>query len=105
VADAAEAHAFLEAAAPRVGSRIGAAPAQVLLRYSEPVEPALCTVTVAGPPGFSGAAAARPVAGDPRSLVAILPGPTPPGRYVVRWRVISTDSHMTQGQFQFEVGR
>jgi copper resistance protein C len=103
LAHAAEAHACLESASPRVGARVSAAPKLVLLRYSEAIEPALSVVTVSGPPGFAGAGPARQVAGDPTSLVAPLPGAAPPGRYVVRWRVTSADSHVTQGQFQFEI--
>jgi methionine-rich copper-binding protein CopC len=97
------AHAFLESAAPRVGSRLSNAPAEVRLSFSEPLEPAFSSVAVTGPPGFGGAAPARMTPGDPRSLIAPLKGPLPRGRYLVRWRVVSIDSHATQGTFQFEV--
>jgi methionine-rich copper-binding protein CopC len=99
----AAAHAFLEQAAPRVGSRVAAAPQEVRLSFSEPVEPAFCTVTVVGPTGFGGATAAKPAPGDRRTLVVSLRQPVPPGVYIVRWRVVSVDSHVTQGQFKFEV--
>ena len=29
----------------------------------------------------------------------------PPGTYTVRWRVLSVDTHRTQGSFSFSVGR
>jgi methionine-rich copper-binding protein CopC len=99
----AAAHAFLERAAPPVGSRVAAAPQEVRLSFSEPVEPAFSQVTVVGPPGFGGATAAQLAGGDRRTLVVSLRRPAPPGAYVVRWRVLSVDSHVTQGQFKFEV--
>ena len=99
----AKAHAFLEHASPKVGSRTATAPRSVQLSFSEPVEVAFCTVTVAGPPGFGGAGPPTVAPGDRRTLVAPLRAPTPPGRYVVHWRVVSVDSHITQGDFQFEV--
>ena len=30
--------------------------------------------------------------------------PLPPGTYLVSWRVISVDTHPTEGTFTFEVG-
>lgn len=105
IAGAAAAHAFLEQASPRVGSSIAVAPAEVRLSFSEPVEPAFCTVAVVGPPGFAGAEPPRAARADRRTLVAPLRRPMPPGRYVVRWRAVSVDSHITQGDFQFELKR
>jgi hypothetical protein len=31
--------------------------------------------------------------------------PLPPGTYKVIWRVLSVDTHRTQGEFTFSVGR
>ena len=103
LAGAAAAHAFLEQASPRVGSSISAAPAAVRLSFSEPVEPVFSTVIVSGPAGFAGSEPARAAEGDRRTLVAPLRRPMPPGRYVVRWRAVSVDSHITQGDFHFEL--
>ncbi len=97
------AHAFLQSATPKVGSRLSAAPAEVRLTFSEPIEPAFSSIAIAGPPGFGGAAPARLADRDHRALAAQLKAPLPRGRYVVRWRVLSADSHTTQGSFQFEV--
>ena len=59
--------------------------------------------TVTGPAGFGGAGPARPVAGDHASLAVDLHAPTPPGAYVVHWRVLAADTHVTQGDFTFKV--
>jgi len=96
------AHAFLETASPKAGARLSVAPTEVRITYSEAVEPAFSTITVLGPPGFGGAGPARP-ASDARTLAAPLRGPIPLGDYVVRWRVVSRDSHVTQGTFHFEL--
>ena len=95
------AHAFLQSASPKVGSTVSAAPREVRVTFSEGIEPAFSKVTVSGPPGFGGSGSARPEDGA-RTLAAPLRGPFPPGDYVVRWRVVSTDSHTTQGTFHFE---
>ena len=76
----------------------------VQLWFTEGLEPAFCRVSVTGPPGFHGAGPAKPVAGDPRSLALDLGAPVPPGTYVVRWRVLSADTHVTEGDFSFRVG-
>jgi copper resistance protein C len=101
---AAWAHAFLDHADPRVGSVTAKAPARIQLWFTEALEPAFCRVSVTGPPGFHGAGPARPVAGDARSLTVDLGAPVPPGTYVVRWRVLSADTHVTEGDFSFRVG-
>ena len=103
LAGGALAHAFLEQASPRVGSKIAVAPAEVRLSFSEPVEPAFSTIAVTGPAGLVRSGPPRTAVGDRRTLVAPLPKPMAPGRYRVRWRVISADTHVAQGDFQFEL--
>jgi methionine-rich copper-binding protein CopC len=99
----AAAHAFLDRAEPRVGSRIAAPPSQIRLWFTEGLEPTLCVVRVDGPAGFGGATAAQPLGGVSRALVIVLRKPAPAGRYVVHWRVVSVDRHLTTGDFSFVV--
>jgi copper resistance protein C len=103
-AGAAQAHAFLDHADPRVGATVAKAPAQVRLWFTQQLVLAFCKVSVSGPPGFVGAGPVSPAPGDPRSFVVDLHGPTPPGVYTVRWRVLSVDTHTTEGDFTFRVG-
>jgi len=103
VGQPAAAHAFLDRAEPKVGSTIAAPPTQIRLWFTESLEPTLCLVKVDGPAAFGGAAAAQAPGGNARALVAALRKPVPAGRYVVHWRVVSVDSHMTTGAFSFEV--
>ena len=97
---AAHAHAQLESANPRVGSTVSAAPSVLTLNFSEGVEPAFSTVQV------TDAAGRRADAGKPRvnGRVVLVPlRPLAPGQYTVRWRVLSVDTHTTEGSFGFEV--
>jgi methionine-rich copper-binding protein CopC len=100
---AAAAHAFLARADPRVGSAVAHAPPAIRLTFTQGVVVPFCRVTVTGPAGFGGAGAPRAVAGDPLSVALDLKGPAPAGTYVVRWRVLSVDTHVTEGDFSFQV--
>jgi copper resistance protein C len=100
----AQAHAFLDRAEPRVGSSVPAAPRQVSLWFTQNLEPAFSTVEV------QDSAGARVDQGSPRiepghpSVMRIAVKPLPPGTYKVRWRVLSVDTHTTEGSFSFRVG-
>lgn len=100
-ASPASAHAMLEEATPAVGSR-GPAPTQVRLVFDSNVEAGGAAVIVEGPRGFGGVAGL--LRANAWTLVAPLKGPTPPGRYHVRWQVRSSgDGHVNEGDFVFEV--
>jgi methionine-rich copper-binding protein CopC len=98
---AANAHAFLDHAEPRVGSTTSTAPKEVVLFFSQNLEAAFSTVQV------SDASGARVDQGKPKvSATTMRVGlkPLPPGTYRVRWQVLSTDTHTTEGNFTFQVG-
>ncbi len=105
VAPSAHAHAFLDHANPRVGSTVAAAPPELSLWYTQNVEPAFSTVEVRDESG------ARVDQGAPRldpadsSLLRVALKPLPAGIYEVRWRVLSVDTHTTEGRFRFTVGK
>jgi copper resistance protein C len=97
---AAYAHAQLDSANPRVGSTVGVAPSVLTLTFSEAVEPAFSTVQV------TDSAGRRVEAGKPRvngRQVQVPLRPLTAGQYNVRWRVLSVDTHTTEGSFGFEV--
>ena len=101
-ATAAHAHAFLDHAEPRVGSTTPAAPKEVVLFFSQNIEPAFSEVEV------SDANGARVDRGKPKiSATTMRVGlkPLPPGTYRVRWQVLSVDTHTTEGNFTFQVGK
>ena len=97
-------HAFLDHASPAVGSAVPAAPAAVMLWFTQELEPAFSSVTVTNRAGQRvDLGNAQIAAGHPDQLQVGLK-PLPPGTYTVSWHVVSVDTHPTQGTFTFTVG-
>ena len=99
---AAKAHAFLDHAEPRVGSTMPTAPRELTLTYTQNLEPAFSQVQVSdgsgrrvdlGKPSISGA------------VMRVGLKPLTAGTYRVHWRVLSVDTHTTEGSFSFHVGQ
>jgi methionine-rich copper-binding protein CopC len=100
---AAFAHAHLRTAVPAPGGTVGKAPTELVINYSEAVEPHFSTVAVTGPDGKrvdNGSVHTAP--GNAHELVVPLK-PLPPGRYTVVWHATSVDSHKTHGNYTFTV--
>ena len=98
---AAQAHAFLDHAEPRVGNKVASPPREVTLWFTQKLEPAFSSVPVTNAAGErvdNGKARAN---GNQMS-VSLRPGGT--GTYHVNWRVLSVDTHTTNGNFTFQVG-
>lgn len=97
------AHAFLDRATPAVGSSVHGSPAQVKLWFTQQLEPAFSTVQVLDASGKRvDKADAHVDSGDAALLVVTLPS-LKPGTYRVTWRVLSVDTHVTEGDFSFDV--
>jgi copper resistance protein C len=99
----AHAHAFLDHAQPAVGSTLAVAPAVVRIWYTEALEPAFSTIAVTDAQGKAMGRGKATV--DPKNpqLLELNLAPLPPGTYTVAWRVVSVDTHPTQGHFEFTV--
>jgi copper resistance protein C len=101
-ATAAEAHAFLDHAEPRVGSTVPTAPRELSLSFTQNLEPAFSSVEVSDSNG------ARVDLGKPTFSAGVMRvglKPLAPGTYRVRWQVLSVDTHTTEGSFTFHVGQ
>jgi methionine-rich copper-binding protein CopC len=97
------AHAMLDRSAPQVGSRVKASQGHVELWFTEPLEPAFSSVKVMDAAGRQVDGRDPKVdSGDPKHL-SVSMSALPPGRYRVVWRVISVDTHATEGDFTFDV--
>ena len=101
---AALAHAMLDHAEPKVGSRVAVAPNELRLIFDTPVKAEFSQVRVQGPPGFGGGVDLHADPKDARILVVPLRRPAPAGLYTVRWRAVCEDTHVTHGTFQITVG-
>jgi copper transport protein len=102
-ATAASAHAVLLSTTPADGSVVAKAPAQITLRFSEPVASSLGSVRVFGPNAdqLSTGGVDRP---SPDTLAVSLPGRLAKGTHTVSWRAVSADGHPVRGAFAFSVG-
>jgi copper resistance protein C len=103
-AGSAHAHAYLDRAEPRVGSSVSVAPRQLSLWFTQNLEPAFSGAQVVDAAGTRVDQGARV---DPanRSLLRVFLRPLRPGSYRVHWRVLSVDTHTTEGSFSFQVGQ
>ncbi len=97
------AHAFLDHADPRVGSTVKTPPAHVRLWFTEGLEPAFSAAQVLNEAGQRVNNADSQVDSSDRTLLRVSLPPLTPGRYKVIWRVLSVDSHVTEGDFIFRV--
>jgi copper transport protein len=96
----AEAHAVLVASEPAAGQRLTAAPALVVLRFTEPLNGRLSRATVTGPDGQQFQGRARAATELRVRLVTNVPGV-----YRVAWATVSVvDGHTLHGGFAFGVG-
>jgi methionine-rich copper-binding protein CopC len=106
----AQAHAFMTQASPRVGSTVATSPAEVRMWFSGALEPAFSNAAIIAPQDMPssdrGAAGAKAFVDpkDRRQLVIPVVRPLAPGRYQVKWGVVSVDGHRTEGDFRFTVG-
>jgi len=101
---AAFAHAQLLHALPAAGGNVSAAPSEVLVNFSEPLEPSFSSVVVRDSVGKRvDKADSRVDAGDRKTMRVSLP-PLPHGAYIVVWRALTADTHRTEGAFIFRVG-
>jgi hypothetical protein len=104
-AAAAHAHAMLDHAEPRVGSKVSAAPAEVKLWFSEALEGAFSTASVTDAAGRRVDRADAHLDPANKALLQVSLQALGPGAYTVHWRAVSIDTHVTQGKFTFRVGR
>jgi len=98
----AAAHAFLDHAEPRVGNKVATAPREVTLWFTQKLETAFSTITVTNPAGQRVDTGKTRVSGNQMSI-SLRSGGT--GTYRVNWRVLSVDTHTTDGNFSFQVGQ
>lgn len=103
------AHGILIRAVPAVNSQIAEVPGEIRLWFNESVEHRFSRVTVHRAVRQPTTGKVKPqeqvdagLADGPavtRELAVKMPERLPPGLYLVRWKVLSIDSHRTTGNF------
>jgi len=97
-----QAHAMLDRAEPRVGNTVATAPREVTLWFTQKLEAAFSSITVTNAAGERVDSGKTRVSGSQMSVTIRAGGP---GTYRVNWRVLSVDTHTTEGNFTFQVGQ
>ena len=98
------AHAFIDHTDPVVGGAVTQAPTEVRLWYTQGLEPAFSHVQVFDAAGKE--VDKKDVHLDPKNdhlMIVSLPTGLGAGTYKVVWRVVSVDTHPTEGSFKFRV--
>ena len=102
-AASAGAHGLLDRSQPAAGATVAASTGQVLLWFTEKIEPAFSAVQVWDASGARvDHADAQGDPSDPTALRVTL-GTLTPGTYRVHWKVLTADTHATEGEFRFQV--
>ena len=97
------AHAVLDRAVPAVGGKVHGQPAEVRLQFSQPLEPAFSTVKVLDAGGKQVDRKDKRLDPKDASVLRVSLPPLAPGVYRVVWRVLSADTHVSEGDYTFEV--
>jgi methionine-rich copper-binding protein CopC len=97
-------HAFLDRAEPSVGSTVRTPPAEVRLVFTEALESAFSRAEVRDSGGQRVDTGIFQIDPKNRKLLRVpLKQGLAPGAYKVIWRVLSVDTHVTEGDFMFRV--
>ncbi|MEF3365622.1 copper resistance protein CopC [Methylocystis sp. 9N] len=102
VASSAFAHSFLVDASPSSKEHVVGSPKTVKLRFGGGVEPQYSKITIETTDGKVLGEGNTGVPDKPRELMANAPE-LAPGKYIVRYRVLSTDGHIVEGNYEFTV--
>jgi methionine-rich copper-binding protein CopC len=100
---AAGAHAFLDRAEPRAGSTLKASPPRVRLWFTGALEPAYSRVHVVNAAGERVDAGDSQVDAANRAVLTVSLPALAAGTYKVVWRILSVDTHVSEGDFSFRV--
>ena len=100
-----EAHAFLERADPAVGSTVQASPSEVRIQFTENIEPAVSSIQVFDAVGKEVDKCDLHLDRSDHAMLHVSLPQLGAGIYKVVWRVVSVDTHVTNGNFTFRVSR
>jgi|SRR5881392_3668471 len=96
------AHAFIDHTEPMVGGKVKQMPNEVRIWFTEPIEATASTIKVFNARGKRIDKKNVHTNSKNSALLEVSLPSIPPGTYKVLWRVVSVDSHATQGDFTFQ---
>jgi copper(I)-binding protein len=103
IAPVAIAHSYLQTASPPVDSTLAATPNQVVITFTEAIEPRYTTIEVTNANHQRIDDGEAHLAGGDSKRLAVPLQPLPPATYTVAWHATSVDTHKTEGNYQFTV--
>ena len=97
------AHAFLDHADPKVGSVLSSSPEEIKIWFTQEIEPDFSSIEVRDSRGNEvDKQDTHKDSSDKKLLIVSVPK-LADGQYTVTWKVVSTDTHHTHGDFSFTV--
>lgn len=97
------AHAIVLESSPAHDAALAESPGRIVLRFNSRIEAALSRVTIEAVNGKAVALPAARDAGQEANRLVVPVGPLAPGTYIVRYRVLAADGHITEGALRFSV--
>ena len=101
----AAAHAVLKRASPAAGAVLAQAPSEIRLLFNETIEPRFSQIELMTSKGIKINTGRLAVDPANRSEILVSVPLLEPGRYKIKWRVLSVDSHKVEGELTFELKR
>ena len=96
-------HVFPVRSDPRVGWTVATAPSKVTIWFDGELEPAFSTIAIYDSAKQQVDKGNSRITGADSSVLEVDLLPLAEGRYRVYWRALSTDTHVTEGDFSFSI--
>lgn len=95
------AHVGLESAKPGAGDTLTTVPTEIRLTFTERIEISVAHVALTGPDGAVALLPLRLHEDSARVLIAGIDGDVMAGAYTVSWRILGSDGHPVEGDYEF----
>jgi len=100
---AAAAHAIVLESEPAAGATLAEPPARIYLRFNSKLEKRLSHVTLTAADGRPMSPPVKADGSEKPDQIVLSLGSLRPGAYVVRYKVLAADGHITEGALRFTV--
>jgi methionine-rich copper-binding protein CopC len=100
---AAAAHAIILESEPAAGAKLAEPPARIYLRFNSKLEKRLSHVTLTAADGRAVPLVVKADGSEKPDRIVLPIGSLRPGAYVVRYKVLAADGHITEGALRFTV--